>query len=252
MPPAYPDADPPLSCARGPSSFGPRPGRWRCRTRAAGGPTCRAPTGRHPKGPDSEEARAEPIIRSPMSRSRTRRRTRNGPASSCRARPSGSTRHAAASTAQRFAWGDEERPGGELMANHWQGEFPWRNTGGDYQWRPAAASRRLACDRSSERRTDGESQIGRRLKASLAFLPQAAPHNALQRRRHTRKLCRLVLQNRVHHLHRGLAAECLAAGQHLVKDHAEAEDIGARIHRFAAHLLGRHVARCPNHGAGIG
>jgi formylglycine-generating enzyme len=28
-----------------------------------------------------------------------------------------------------FAWGDDERPGGELMANFWQGEFPWRNTG---------------------------------------------------------------------------------------------------------------------------
>ncbi len=28
-----------------------------------------------------------------------------------------------------FAWGDRERPGGQLMANHWQGEFPWRNTG---------------------------------------------------------------------------------------------------------------------------
>jgi formylglycine-generating enzyme required for sulfatase activity len=28
-----------------------------------------------------------------------------------------------------FAWGDEQRPGGELMANHWQGQFPWRNTG---------------------------------------------------------------------------------------------------------------------------
>jgi formylglycine-generating enzyme required for sulfatase activity len=28
-----------------------------------------------------------------------------------------------------FAWGDEPRPGGELMANSWQGEFPWRNTG---------------------------------------------------------------------------------------------------------------------------
>lgn len=26
-----------------------------------------------------------------------------------------------------FAWGDEERPGGRLMANHWQGEFPWQN-----------------------------------------------------------------------------------------------------------------------------
>lgn len=28
-----------------------------------------------------------------------------------------------------FAWGEDERPGSELMANHWQGEFPWRNTG---------------------------------------------------------------------------------------------------------------------------
>ena len=28
-----------------------------------------------------------------------------------------------------FAWGDDERPGGRLMANHWQGEFPWQNHG---------------------------------------------------------------------------------------------------------------------------
>jgi formylglycine-generating enzyme len=28
-----------------------------------------------------------------------------------------------------FAWGDDERPGGELLANSWQGDFPWRNTG---------------------------------------------------------------------------------------------------------------------------
>jgi sulfatase modifying factor 1 len=28
-----------------------------------------------------------------------------------------------------FAWGDVQRPRGALMANHWQGEFPWRNTG---------------------------------------------------------------------------------------------------------------------------
>jgi formylglycine-generating enzyme len=28
-----------------------------------------------------------------------------------------------------FAWGEEMRPGGELMENFWQGEFPWRNTG---------------------------------------------------------------------------------------------------------------------------
>ena len=29
----------------------------------------------------------------------------------------------------RFAWGDEERPDGELMANQWQGHFPYENTG---------------------------------------------------------------------------------------------------------------------------
>ena len=28
-----------------------------------------------------------------------------------------------------FAWGDEEKPGGRLMANHWQGTFPHHNTG---------------------------------------------------------------------------------------------------------------------------
>jgi formylglycine-generating enzyme len=28
-----------------------------------------------------------------------------------------------------FAWGDDQQPGGELMANFWQGEFPWHNTG---------------------------------------------------------------------------------------------------------------------------
>jgi formylglycine-generating enzyme len=28
-----------------------------------------------------------------------------------------------------FAWGDEQRPRGELMANTWQGDFPWHNTG---------------------------------------------------------------------------------------------------------------------------
>jgi formylglycine-generating enzyme len=28
-----------------------------------------------------------------------------------------------------FAWGDDQDPGGELMANFWQGKFPWRNTG---------------------------------------------------------------------------------------------------------------------------
>ncbi|HEX7323494.1 MAG TPA: formylglycine-generating enzyme family protein [Mycobacterium sp.] len=28
-----------------------------------------------------------------------------------------------------YAWGDEEKPGGQLMANTWQGRFPYRNDG---------------------------------------------------------------------------------------------------------------------------
>jgi formylglycine-generating enzyme required for sulfatase activity len=27
-----------------------------------------------------------------------------------------------------FTWGDDPRPDGRLMANHWHGDFPWRNT----------------------------------------------------------------------------------------------------------------------------
>jgi sulfatase modifying factor 1 len=34
----------------------------------------------------------------------------------------------------RFAWGEEERPAGDLMANFWQGTFPWRNRGAE-GWR---------------------------------------------------------------------------------------------------------------------
>jgi formylglycine-generating enzyme len=30
-----------------------------------------------------------------------------------------------------FAWGDEHSPGGRLMANTWQGEFPWQNLGAE-------------------------------------------------------------------------------------------------------------------------
>jgi formylglycine-generating enzyme len=31
----------------------------------------------------------------------------------------------------RFAWGDEFAPGGRMMANTWQGEFPWQNLRSD-------------------------------------------------------------------------------------------------------------------------
>jgi formylglycine-generating enzyme len=28
---------------------------------------------------------------------------------------------------KKFAWGDEDNPEGKIMANYWQGEFPWQN-----------------------------------------------------------------------------------------------------------------------------
>ena len=37
-----------------------------------------------------------------------------------------------------FAWGDDPRPGGRLMANTWQGAFPYRNEGAD-GWRGTSA-----------------------------------------------------------------------------------------------------------------
>lgn len=33
--------------------------------------------------------------------------------------------------AKAYAWGDEERPGGKVMANHWQGDFPGKDAAED-------------------------------------------------------------------------------------------------------------------------
>ena len=69
-----------------------------------------------------------PIIlwfRSPIP---TQRPTRGGPAVGCRPRPNGSTPPAARTTTT-YSWGEDVTPGGQLMANTWQGRFPYRNDG---------------------------------------------------------------------------------------------------------------------------
>jgi formylglycine-generating enzyme required for sulfatase activity len=45
-----------------------------------------------------------------------------------------------------FTWGNELCPGGESMANFWQGESPWRNTGAE-GWRGTPPGGLLAANR---------------------------------------------------------------------------------------------------------
>ena len=49
-----------------------------------------------------------------------------------------------------------------------------------------------------------------------------------------------------------LADEWLFAGQHLIQDYAQAEEIGAAIERAAFHLLRSHVVGRAQHLAGVG
>jgi formylglycine-generating enzyme len=41
----------------------------------------------------------------------------------------------------RFAWGDDAEPNGQIMANTWQGEFPWRDLRGNRAVRTSPAGR---------------------------------------------------------------------------------------------------------------
>ena len=126
----YPDADPaalvPGSLVfhktRGPG----RPGRRRAR----GGATCPALLARA-RGPGQRPPRGASATRSPTSPTRTPPPTPPGRARSCRPRPSGSARRAAGWRARSSRGATRSRPRGRLMANTWQGEFPWQNLRAD-------------------------------------------------------------------------------------------------------------------------
>ena len=95
----YPDADPSLLVA-GSAVFHPTPGPRAPRRPERGGRTSPARTGAIP-GAGQRQRRSARITPSRTSRTRTPRRSRGGRARSCRPRPSGSTRRAAASTGRR-------------------------------------------------------------------------------------------------------------------------------------------------------
>ena len=62
----------------------------------------------------------------------------------------------------------------------------------------------------------------------------------------------ILRQDRRHRVGGGFSLEGPLAAQHLVEHGAERKDVGAMVDGQAAHLLGRHVAERPEHGAGVG
>ena len=78
---------------------------------------------RCPEGPGSTIAGRQDHPAVKAHRLRGRQAYADGRARPCRPRRSGNSPRANGSTA-RVRWGDEFAPGGQLMANTWQGEFP--------------------------------------------------------------------------------------------------------------------------------
>ncbi len=126
-PAAYPDADPALLC-EGSLVFHPTsapvplndPGRWWAYVPDA--------SWRHPWGPDSENSgRADHPVTHVAFEDAHAYAEWTGKQLPSEAEWEYAARGELDGAA--FAWGNDQRPGGELMANFWQGEFPWRNTG---------------------------------------------------------------------------------------------------------------------------
>ena len=154
-------------------------GRWTCGTWRSGGGTPRAPTGAIPAGRAARRA-AWTGTRSPTWPPRTPTRTPPGRARSCPPRPSGSSPPAAGWTG-RSSPGATSSAKGRVMANTWQGEFPWHNL------KPPAARARRRCGASRRTATasttwpatcgSGRATTSPRSRGQPAARPCCAPRN---------------------------------------------------------------------------
>jgi hypothetical protein len=88
-------------------------------------------------------------------------------------------------------------------------------------------------------------EIGRVLIPQVAFLLERRRDDRLEARRNERVQVRdgtgRTIEDRVVDDRRRAATECLRARDHLIEHGAEREQIGSRIDRLSARLLGRHV-----------
>src|SRR6202158_3235775 len=66
------------------------------------------------------------------------------------------------------------------------------------------------------------------------------------------KLDRLFFEDCTHGICGRLPVKGSLSGEHLVKDRAQAEDIGAMVQGLSAYLLRRHVTYGPQHHARLG
>ena len=127
IPALYPGANP-ADLVPGALVFRPTSGPGRiCATGGSGGSGDPARAGgiRSGRTAGSTIGSIIPSCRSPIP---TRPPMPGGRDGGCRPRRNGSTRRAAAAPPP-MPWGDDATPGGRLMANTWQGRFPYQNDG---------------------------------------------------------------------------------------------------------------------------
>ena len=128
-------------------------------------------------------------------------------------------------------------------------------TGGRFA-RRLQGLRGQAARRGGRDRVERDGEVVRAAEALLGPLLEAAAHDALERGRDVagglEEAGRVLLEDRVEGLHGALAPEGPLAREHLVEHGPEREDVGAGVHRLAAHLLGGHVAHGAHHPARLG